>query len=51
MRADRSNDHCGGREEGKEPFDREGWLFEPKWDGFRAVGDQEEISIDCRGVG
>ena len=22
-----------------EPFDREGWLFEIKWDGYRAVGE------------
>jgi hypothetical protein len=30
-----------------EPFDREGWLFEIKWDGFRAVA---QISRD-RGKG
>src|SRR5262249_9042751 len=23
----------------KEPFDREGWLFELKWDGFRAIAE------------
>jgi ATP-dependent DNA ligase len=21
----------------RDPFDREGWLFELKWDGFRAI--------------
>src|SRR5262245_64754034 len=25
----------------KEPFDREGWLFELKWDGFRAIAETE----------
>src|SRR5262245_6158193 len=23
----------------REPFDREGWLFELKWDGFRAIAE------------
>jgi bifunctional non-homologous end joining protein LigD len=23
----------------KEPFDRAGWLFEPKWDGYRAIAE------------
>src|SRR5262245_9011850 len=23
----------------KEPFDRDGWLFELKWDGFRAIAE------------
>lgn len=25
----------------REPFDREGWLFELKWDGFRAIAETE----------
>jgi len=25
----------------KEPFDREGWFFELKWDGFRAIAETE----------
>ena len=24
----------------RDPFDREGWLFELKWDGFRAIGER-----------
>jgi bifunctional non-homologous end joining protein LigD len=23
----------------KEPFDRKGWIFEIKWDGFRAIAE------------
>lgn len=29
----------------KEPFDREGWLFEVKWDGYRAIAQLEEGDI------
>src|SRR5438552_2204846 len=29
----------------KEPFDRPGWIFEIKWDGFRAIAE-----IDGKGV-
>src|SRR5262249_3081496 len=25
----------------KEPFDRKGWLFEVKWDGYRAIAEVE----------
>ena len=24
----------------RDPFDREGWLFELKWDGFRAIAER-----------
>src|SRR5581483_4187889 len=26
-------------QESDEPFDRDGWLFEVKWDGYRAVAE------------
>ena len=29
----------------KEPFDREGWLFELKWDGFRAIAEKDKLGI------
>jgi bifunctional non-homologous end joining protein LigD len=29
-----------------EPFSREGWLFEIKWDGYRAIGSKHEDSIE-----
>lgn len=29
-----------------EPFDREGWLFEIKWDGYRAVGCKRKDDIE-----
>ena len=25
----------------RDPFDREGWLFELKWDGFRAIAQTD----------
>ena len=25
----------------RDPFDREGWLFELKWDGFKAIGETD----------
>ena len=25
----------------RDPFDREGWLFELKWDGFRAIAEMD----------
>jgi len=25
----------------REPFDREGWFFELKWDGFRAIAETD----------
>ncbi len=28
------------------PFDREGWLFEIKWDGFRAVADLKNSKVE-----
>lgn len=28
-----------------EPFSREGWLFEVKWDGFRAIGTKHKTDI------
>ena len=27
------------------PFDREGWLFELKWDGFRAIAEIEARKV------
>src|SRR5215510_16005438 len=34
----------------KEPFDREGWLFELKWDGFRCIAekDRQEVRLYSR---
>ncbi|HSE61106.1 MAG TPA: DNA ligase D [Candidatus Saccharimonadales bacterium] len=29
----------------EEPFSREGWLFEIKWDGYRAVGSKKGSSV------
>jgi bifunctional non-homologous end joining protein LigD len=29
----------------EEPFDREGWLFEPKWDGYRAIAEIRRDSV------
>ena len=26
----------------REPFDREGWFFELKWDGFRAIAEKDK---------
>lgn len=33
-----------------QPFDREGWIFEIKWDGFRAISDvgKERVRIISR---
>lgn len=33
-----------------EPFDKDGWLFEVKWDGYRAIGakDDDEIQLYSR---
>lgn len=28
-----------------EPFDRAGWFFEPKWDGYRAIGDVSPTTV------
>ena len=25
----------------RDPFDREGWLFKLKWDGFRAIAERD----------
>jgi bifunctional non-homologous end joining protein LigD len=30
----------------EEPFNRDGWLFEIKWDGFRAIGSKHSSKID-----
>lgn len=27
------------------PFDREGWLFELKWDGFRAIAEKDKLGV------
>jgi bifunctional non-homologous end joining protein LigD len=27
------------------PFDRDGWLFEIKWDGFRAIAERDETGV------
>jgi bifunctional non-homologous end joining protein LigD len=34
----------------KEPFDRPGWIFEVKWDGFRAIAEVEggKVSLYSR---
>jgi len=37
----RTNDHSHGCPPVRDPFDREGWLFELKWDGFRAIADTD----------
>jgi bifunctional non-homologous end joining protein LigD len=29
-----------------EPFDRDGWLFEIKWDGYRAIGSKHKDAIE-----
>ncbi|HEY0610292.1 MAG TPA: DNA ligase D [Chitinophaga sp.] len=29
-----------------EPFSREGWLFEPKWDGYRAIAEVQKGKTD-----
>lgn len=29
-----------------EPFSREGWLFEPKWDGYRAIAEVRNGKVD-----
>jgi bifunctional non-homologous end joining protein LigD len=26
----------------RDPFDRDGWLFELKWDGFRAIAERDQ---------
>jgi ATP-dependent DNA ligase len=30
------------------PFDREGWLSELKWDGFRAITEIDEARLPIR---
>ena len=35
----------------RDPFDREGWFFELKWDGFRAIAEingQEGVKLYSR---
>jgi ATP-dependent DNA ligase len=34
----------------KHPFDREGWLFELKWDGFRAIASDTKNSMALRTI-
>src|SRR4030095_7835845 len=29
----------------REPFDREDWLFELKWDGFRAIAEKDKQGV------
>ena len=29
----------------RDPFDREGWLFELKWDGFRAIAEKDRQGV------
>jgi bifunctional non-homologous end joining protein LigD len=29
----------------RDPFDREGWLFELKWDGFRSVAEKDKTGV------
>jgi len=28
----------------RDPFDREGWLFELKWDSFRAIAEKDKLT-------
>jgi bifunctional non-homologous end joining protein LigD len=28
-----------------DPFDREGWLFELTWDGFRAIAEKDKLGV------
>ena len=30
------------------PFDREGWLYEVKWDGYRALGFMKKGKVDLK---
>jgi len=30
----------------RDPFDCEGWLFELKWDGFRAIAETDGCTAD-----
>ena len=39
------SDHANGRQAGQELFDREGWLFELKWDGFRAIAEKDKQGV------
>ena len=32
----------------RDPFDREGWLFELKWDGFRAIAERHHGGQEVR---
>ena len=29
----------------RDPFDREGWLFELKWDGFRCIAEKDRQGV------
>jgi len=29
----------------RDPFDREGWFFELKWDGFRAIAEKDKLGV------
>ena len=29
----------------RDPFDRAGWLFELKWDGFRAIAEKDKLGV------
>jgi bifunctional non-homologous end joining protein LigD len=29
----------------RDPFDREDWLFELKWDGFRAIAEKDKLGV------
>jgi bifunctional non-homologous end joining protein LigD len=29
----------------RDPFDREGWLYELKWDGFRAIAEKDKLGV------
>ena len=29
----------------RDPFDREGWFFELKWDGFRAIAENDKLGV------
>jgi len=32
----------------RDPFDREGWLFELKWDGFRTIAETDGVKLYSR---
>ena len=44
-----ANDHTdGGARLVRDAFDRESWLFKLKWDGFRAVAENDPTQRGCQ---